>query len=502
MQTATSPPENWQEILRQKDEQIARLQLQVEALLHQLAQLQKLFKGSKTERFAPSAEQLSIFGDLDPISPGEVQTQTITRRLPEKKDKQLAIRKLLPAHLPREISTIEPEGIDPQAATKIGQEITEVLEYKPGTFYVSQIIRPKYKTDNIQEGKTSIQIASIPTSLQPIAKSNVGPGLLSHILISKYEDHLPLHRQRKMFLREKIDIPESTIGDWVKQGLNLLEPLFENDLKRIKKADYLMVDESPIPVLESAKQGATHKGYYWVYYDPINHNIAFQYHKSRAGDAPKEFLKDFKGYLQTDAYGGYNQFEQNKDIVQLCCLAHIRRKFHESLQNDKVRASHAMELIGGLYDIEREAREKELSADERKALRDEKARPILKLFQDWLKAQIIKVLPKSAIGGAIAYTLNLWPRLENYLLDGRLEIDNNWIENKIRPLAIGRKNYLFAGSHEAATRAGMIYSFLAMCRVAEVNPTDWLKDVLSRIQDHPINKIAELLPHNWKKNQP
>ena len=496
MQTATSLPQNWQEILLERDTIIADLELKLEVALHQLAHLRKLFKGSKTERFAPPVEQLSIFGDLSVQPHVEPETQTITRRLPKKKEKQQPIRKLLPAHLPREITTVEPEGIDIGSATKIGQEITEVLEYKPGTFFVSQIIRPKYKTGDTQEGKTCIQIASIPASLQPIAKSNVVPGLLSYILISKYEDHLPLHRQRKMFLRDKIDIPESTIGNWVKQGLNLLEPLFENNLKSIKKAGYQMVDESPIPVLESAKKGATHKGYYWVYYDPINHNIAFQYHKSRAGDAPKEFLQDFKGYLQTDAYGGYDQFEQNKDIIQLCCLAHIRRKFHESLQNEEVRATHALELIGSLYDIEWEARDKKFSADERKALRDEKARPILKLFQDWLKAQIIVVLPKSAIKGAIAYTLNLWPRLENYLLDGRLEIDNNWIENKIRPLAIGRKNYLFAGSHEAAARAGMIYSFLAMCRVAEVNPTDWLKDVLGRIQDHPINKISELLPHN------
>ena len=262
----------------------------------------------------------------DPISPGEAQTQTITRRLPEKKENQQPIRKLLPAHLSREITTVEPEGIDIESAIKIGQEITEVLEYKPGKFFVSQIIRPKYKTTENKEGKTGIRIASIPSQLQPIAKSNVGPGLLAHILISKFEDHLPLYRQRKMFLREKIDIAESTIGDWVKQGLNLLEPLFENCLKSIKKADYLMVDESPIPVLESAKPGATHKGYYWVYYDPVSHLIAFQYHKSRAGDAPREFLDHFKGYLQTDGYAGYNQFEQNKDIIQLACLAHIRRK--------------------------------------------------------------------------------------------------------------------------------------------------------------------------------
>ena len=500
MQTAVAPPENWQEILAEKDRINASLQLQIEALRFQLEQLQKLFKGSKTERFAPSPEQLSIFGDLDPTSPSEAQTQTITRRLPEKKENQPPIRKLLPAHLPREITMVEPEGIDLESAIKIGQEITEVLEYKPGKFFVSQIIRPKYKISQALSGNVDIQVACIPAFLQPIAKSNVGPGLLSHILLSKFEDHLPLYRQRKMFLREKIDIAESTLGDWVKQGLHLLEPLFENCLKSIKKADYLMVDESPIPVLESAKPGATHKGYYWVYYDPVSDLIAFQYHKSRAGDAPREFLDHFKGYLQTDGYAGYNQFEQNKDIIQLACLAHIRRKFHEALSNDKQRAEYVLGQIGHLYAVEKKARESEMNAEERFKIRELESRPILNRLKEWMLESYPAVLPKSAIGGAIQYALHLWPRMENYLLDGRLEIDNNWIENKIRPLAIGRKNYLFAGSHEAAQRAGMIYSFLALCRVAEVNPAEWLKDVLGKIQDLPINKIADLLPHNWKNN--
>ena len=263
-----------------------------------------------------------------------------------------------------------------------------------------------------------------------------------------------------------------------------------------------MVDESPIPVLESAKLGATHKGYYWVYYDPVSHLIAFQYHKSRAGDAPKEFLGGFKGYLQTDGYAGYNQFEQNKDIVQLACMAHIRRKFHEALSNDKVRAEYVLSQIALLYGVERKARESKLTWDDRSKLRDKESKPILQKLKGWMFENYPAVLPKSAIGGAIQYALNLWPRMENYLLDGRLEIDNNWIENKIRPLAIGRKNYLFAGSHDAAQRAGMIYSFFAMCRVAKVNPMEWLSYVIGHIQEQPINQIADLLPQNWKANNP
>lgn len=502
MQTAINPPENWQQILAEKDRINAQLQLQIEALRHQVEQLQRLFKGSKSERFAPPSEQLSLFDDVAIAPQPEPQTQTITRRVPDSKDKKQPIRKLLPAHLERETTTISPEGIDTESAQIIGQEITEVLEYKPGKFFVNQIVRPKYKITQPESGNVEIQIAPIPASFQPIAKSNVGPGLLAHILISKFEDHLPLYRQRKMFLRDKINIAESTIGDWVKQGLNQLEVLHQNSIKTIKEADYLMVDESPIPVLESSKADSTHKGYYWVYYDPVSHLIAFQYHKSRSGDAPREFLKDFKGYLQSDGYSGYDQFEQNKDIIQLACLAHIRRKFHEALSNDKDRAEYVLGKIAILYGLEKKARESELTWAERHKLREKESRPVLDQLKIWMLDNYPAVLPKSAIGKAIQYALHLWPRLENYLLDGRLEIDNNWIENKIRPLAIGRKNYLFAGSHQAAERAGMIYSFLAMCRVAEVNPTEWLQYVLGHIQDHPINKIHELLPHNWKNKPP
>jgi len=506
MQTAIAAPQNWQEILAEKDRQIAQLELRLQAAEHNLAQLLKLFKGSKTERFVPSAEQLSIFEDMAPAPSAEPLSQTITRKIPHKKDKQQPIRKLLPPQLPRQTTTIEPEGIDLETATKIGQEITEVLEYKPGKFFVNQIIRPKYKiNENIENGleRVDIQIASIPTTLQPIAKSNVGPGLLAHILICKYEDHLPLYRQRKIFLREKVNIPESTIGNWTRQGLNLLIPLYENLLTSIKKASYLMADESPIAVLESAKPGATHKGYYWVYYDPISQLLVFQYHKSRSGDAPREFLAGFSGYLQTDGYAGYDQFEVNEEIVQLACMAHVRRKFFEALQNDKVRAEQALTYIGKLYDIEREAKESKMSHEQRQQLRTNQAAPIMVEMEKWLlkESKSDMLAPKSITRKAISYTLNLWDRLKNYLADGKLEIDNNWIENKIRPLAIGRKNYLFAGSHESAQRAAMIYSLLAMCRLEAINPQEWLADVLSRIQDQHINKIQDLLPKNWKANQ-
>jgi hypothetical protein len=262
-----------------------------------------------------------------------------------------------------------------------------------------------------------------------------------------------------------------------------------------------MADESPVPVLDSSKEGSTHKGYYWVFYAPLTHLIMFIYHKSRGGDAPREVLKDFQGYLQVDGYSVYDQFERTEGFVLMACMAHIRRKFHEALSNDKVRADNALEQIGLLYAVEKQARENQMSHEARFDLRKEKSEPVMQSLRTWMLEQYSQVLPKSAIGQALSYALQHWDRACNYLKDGKLEIDNNWIENKIRPLALGRKNYLFAGSHEAAARAGMMYSFFAMCRKEEINPSQWLSDVLARIQDHPINQIHQLLPHNWKQEK-
>jgi len=306
-----------------------------------------------------------------------------------------------------------------------------------------------------------------------------------------------------MFKREKVDIAESTINGWVQMAMKLLEALFERMQSKVMSSGYLMADETTIPVLESLKPGSTHKGYYWVYYSPVDKLISFQYHKSREGEAVRQHIDKFKGYLQTDGYAGYYQFKNNPDIILLACMAHARRKFYAALENDKERAGHALELFGLLYDIETEARESKMDHEQRHALRQKKALVVFQKLEDWLKENQNKVLPKSAIGDAINYTLNLWPRLKRYTEYGKLEIDNNLIENKIRPIALGRKNYMFAGSHEAARLAGMIYSFMAMCKVEEINPLEWLTDVLQNINNHSILQLDELLPANWKmkKNQ-
>ena len=269
----------------------------------------------------------------------------------------------------------------------------------------------------------------------------------------------------------------------------------------VQAASYLMADETPIPVLTKNKPGSTHKGYFWVYYDPLKGTACFDYRASRGREGPNDFLKTFKGTLQTDGYVAYDKFEKDPSINLLACMAHARRKFEHALDNDRQRGEYALGLIGELYRVEKQAREEELSPKQRKALRNEHAKPVLDAFKKWLDGELYKVLPDSVIGKAMAYTYKLWPRLVRYIEDGRFEIDNNPVENSIRPVALGRKNYLFAGSHGGAKRAAMMYSFLGSCKKNGVEPFAWLSDVLHRISDCKISRLHELLPQNWNPVQ-
>lgn len=333
---------------------------------------------------------------------------------------------------------------------------------------------------------------------RPIEKGIAGPGLLAHILISKYVDHLPLYRQLQQFRREGIRLPPSTLDGWVKSSCRLLMPLAEALKGEVMEVSYLMADETPIRVQDRHKKGKTHQGYYWVYYDPLMPKAYFDYRKSRSRAGPNDLLSHFEGFLQTDAYNGYDEIIRRKEVTPVGCMAHARRKFFDAQNNDPVRADWMLKVIKRLYKIEHQAKEAALSYPERHRFRKEQAGPILLEMKRWLDKEVLNVLPKSAIGKAIGYMLNQWSKLENYLLDGRLEIDNNLVENAIRPVALGRKNYLFAGSHDGAKRAAVIYSLLATAKAHEVNCFEYLKDVLTRISDYPYRQIADLLPDNWK----
>lgn len=460
-------------------------------LKHQLAELKRLIFGAKSERFITSdPDQATLFDLPEQTSEkenAEQITYTRTKPLQEKKQPQ---RMELPLHLERRVEVIEPENL-PEDARKIGEAITEVLEYEPASAYVRRIVRPKYIVEQTDE-ETRIAIAPLPTL--PIPKGNAGASMIAHLLVSKFVDHLPFYRQVQIFKRQNLDISESTINGWFNAGCDLLLPLYQALKTKMLASDYLMADETPLPVLTKDKPGATHKGYHWVYYDPVRRLVLFDYRKTRGREGPDEMLKEFAGYLQTDGYNAYDHFENRSEITLLACMAHARRKFEHALENNPTLAANAMKMFQSLYDIEREIRERDLEADAIKMLRQEKSKPVLDQMEAWLKEQIIHVPPKSAIGVAMAYTLNLWTRLIRYINDGRFNIDNNLIENSIRPVALGRKNYLFAGSHEAAQQAAVVYSILATCKLHGVEPFAYLTRILSIIPDFPANQVHTLLP--------
>lgn len=326
-----------------------------------------------------------------------------------------------------------------------------------------------------------------------------GASLLAQIIVDKYADHLPVNRQMQRFSRSGVHIPITTLTGWISAVCGLLAPLGEALNSQVLQSGYLHADETGIKVLDKDKKGSTHKGWYWVYQDSRKGIVFFDYQPSRNKDGPDMVLKDFRGYLQTDGYETYTHFDGMGGIRQLNCMAHARRKFVESLDNDKQRATYALEQIGLLYDIEREA--KDWPAEQRQALRQKEAVPILRDLSQWMQEQYQQVPPKSAIAQALAYSIKRWDKLSLYVTDGILAIDNNAAERSIRPLAVGRKNYLFCGSHEAAKRAGMLYSLIGTCKLHQVNPQEWLVDILTRISSHPINRIEELLPHNWSKQR-
>ncbi|HHH52701.1 MAG TPA: IS66 family transposase, partial [Bacteroidetes bacterium] len=457
----------------------------------QLADLKRLIFGRKSEKISPIPGLPTLFdSDYQEEVPEETKEITYTKAIKKKKEKP--VRKGLPSHLPRIEEIIEPEGIT-DAHKRIGEEITEILEYTPARMYVRRIIRPKY----IDPQTEIISIGLLPS--MPIPKGIAGPTLLAHIMVSKFIDHLPLYRQLKIFKRIKVDISSSTIGGWFAKIGELITPLYK-ELEQcvLYNTDYLQVDESPIKVQDKDKKGSLHQGYMWVVREPVSGLVLFKYNKGRSKSVPELLFKNFTGTLQTDGYQVYKSFKTKGEITLLGCMAHARRYFEKARDNDYPRAKHALGLIQQLYLIERKAKEKTIDTETKYRYRQLYAVPILNTLKKWLKDNQMKVMPKSSIAKAINYALSIFDNLERYTEDGRYEIDNNMIENSIRPLALGRKNYLFAGNHVAAQSYAMMYSFFATCKINNVNPQEWLSDVLDRIQDHSINKLNELLPHNWK----
>lgn len=458
-------------------------------LQQELSNLKRMLFGKKSERFIPEdPAQLSLALDPEAEIPEPIAgpaTESSVRQRTKAANK----REPIPEHLHREEQVIMPEQ-DINGLIRIGQVTTEYYEYSPGKLYVKKIIRPRYLNPETQE----FFIAPIPEL--PIPGSNAGPGMLAHIVVSKFEDHLPFHRQSKMIKRDMgVHLPESTLNDWLSGSCRLLDPLYGVLKKQVLSGDYIQADETPIPVLTKDKPGSTHKGYQWVYHAPENKLVYFDYQKGRGREGPTAFLKSFEGALQTDAYAAYDIFERKQQVTLLGCWAHARRYFDKSMESDPERAGYAMQLIQQLYTIEREFSQSE--SDNRALERKQKAEVILHTLKTWLQAQLPAVLPKSPIGKAIQYTLSIWDRLTEYTNNDSWLIDNNMVENLIRPVALGRKNYMFSGSHNGAERAAMMYSFLGTCKLNGVNPLEWLTHVLTVIPSYKANKLEELLPVNF-----
>ena len=472
--------------------------VQIEQLKLQLAQLQKMVFGSRHERFIPDsaavAQQLALSLQAEAVGERTVTTQevTVTKTNIKVEKKAHPGRMALPADLPRKVIVIEPKE-DVSHLTKIGEEITEQLDVTPSKFFVRRYVRNKYA---LPQGE-GVVIGKLPS--QPIDKCMAGPGLLAQVIIDKYVDHLPLYRQEQRFSRVGITLAPSTLCNWKSSVCNLITPLYDALVKEVLQTNYLHVDETPIKVLDQDKAGTTHRGYFWVYHNSHQKIVIFDYRKGRDGEGPSEILKNFIGHLQADGYQVYEDFDDSSGIMLLHCMAHARRKFSEALDNDKARSEYVLQHMQQLYAIEQQARDKKMSFDEIYELRQQQAIPILEHLGKWMKESYVQVTPKSSIGKALAYSIERWKKLCIYTTNGMLCIDNNPVENSIRPIAIGRKNYLFAGSHDAAQESAMIYSLLGTCKLHKINPWEWLKDILIRLPDHPINKIKELLPHNWKQ---
>lgn len=475
--------------------QNSQLEIKYKALEEQFNQLLKLLQGFKSEKLSKSIigdSQISLFQDLPTTQEQEEEKQSISYQRTKTKHNG---RNKLPEHLPVKEIIIEPKE-DTEGLVKIGEEITETLEYTPASLVKRRTIRPKYAK---AEGNGVI-IGELPS--RPINKSIAEASLLAYILVSKFVDHLPLYRLIQKFSREYQWKPaQSTLCGWVDGCCRLLHPLYNRLKQKLLNSDYIQADESPIKVLDSDKVRSSHQGYQWVYHSPIDNLVLFDYRKGRGQHGPKEILEDYRGYLQCDGYRVYDKIGQQQGITLVGCLAHARRKFYDAQDNDAARAKHVLTLMAKIYKMDKDIRLK--FADDLQEIHKQRVaqiKPLLQQIKTWIEKQSLKVLPKSSIGKAMTYFITQYPKLEATLEDPRIQLDNNLIENKIRPLALGRKNYLFAGSHHAAQNTAMLYSFFASCKANDINPYLWLKDVLEQLPDYNIQNLDELLPDNWKKS--
>jgi transposase len=464
--------------------------LQIEKLKLQLARLRRMQFGRSSEKLSQQIEQLELLIE-------ELETPTAVPGKPEVSPapERAPARRALPAHLPRESIVHEPACHCPDCGGSLrdlGEEVSEVLDYVPSHWKVIRHVRPKRICEGIHQA---------PAPSRPIARGQAGAGLLAHVLVSKYADHQPLYRQAEIYARDGVEIERSTLADWVGGTSALLAPLVDRIGRHVLSATKIHADDTPVPVLAPGL-GKTATGRLWTYVrddrpaaSDVPPAVFFRYSPDRKGEHPRKHLREFRGTLQADGYAGFHHLYDSGHIREAACWAHARRKFHDIYQaNGSPIAHEALTRIGALYAIEDDLRGK--PPDLRRAGRQARAGPLLDQLKAWMNVIATQVSAKSEIAAAIRYSLSRWPALTRYRDDGTLEIDNNAAERALRAVALGRKNYLFAGSDAGGERAANIYSLIGTAKLNGINPEAYLRHVLERIAEYPINKLDELLPWN------
>jgi len=471
--------------LAERDREIAKLQ-NIIRLANQRAY------GPKTEKL--SSEQLALSFELPPAQPElplkeevvvEKHTRTVRRG-----------RKELPDNLPREEVVYLPEATHCSCCNaelvQIGEHRTQELEKIPAQLKVIEHVRPKMACSKCKGSK--ILVAPLPAGVLPLDGARPGPGLLADIAVSKYVDAIPLHRQEQMFARIGIELSRKRMCDWIGGVVELLMPLYVALKREILRLPYLQLDETTLKVQDGAKPNACHTGYLWGVHGPPR-LMWYHYAQGRSGDVPRELLAGYQGVAQTDDYAGYNKVFVPEGCVRLACLAHIRRNFIEAQASAGSECARILKLISDVYRGEASAK----TPESRLAVRQARTRPLLEELFVFLKACMLKTLPKSPFAQALSYAIKQETEVLRIMESGVYELDNNSIERQMKYIAIGRKNYYFAGSHDGARRAAVLYSLLGTCRLNKVNPWEWLSDVLVRVNVASDDTPVSLLPMNWKR---